>query len=72
MAVAKVPILRHDDPVVDVGEPVDVCVGRSVALGKLGGVDNLVSDAAEEASEPDGELRVDEQLHAAPRLTTRR
>lgn len=52
MTVSEVSILGDHDPVLDVGHPGDLRVGRAVLAGEIERVDSVVSRVAQLACEP--------------------
>ena len=71
VTVAEVAVLGNHDPVLGVGEPGDLRIGRAVLPRKIQGVDRAVTGLVQMACEPSWKLYVDEELHAAPSGTRR-
>lgn len=65
VAIAEISVLAHNDAVLRVSTPGDLLVGGPVAVGEVGGVHYVMTSDCEMASEPNGKLGVDEQLHPA-------
>ena len=65
VTLAEVPVLAHDDPALSVGSPGDLPIGSPVAVGEVGGVQDVVTSGGEMSSEPSRKLSVDEKFHPA-------
>ena len=71
VAVPEVAVLGDRDPVLDICDPGDLRIGSAVLARKIKRVDRVVPSVVQVACEPKRELRVDQELHAAPSGTRR-
>ena len=63
--IHEIGILRDHDPIFGGGKHEDRRVGGAVRVGEIEGVDGIVAGRGEPRRETAGELRVDDELHAA-------
>lgn len=62
--VPEVAVLGDHDPVLGVGEPGDLRIGRAVLVGEVQGVNRVMTGVVQAACESSWELCIDEELHA--------
>lgn len=72
VTVTKIPVLCHQHAIRFVGYSCDTAVRRPIPRRQLRGVDGIVARRFEQMGEPQRQLGVDEEVHAAPSGTTRR
>jgi len=64
---SEVVVLGHDDPTFCVGDLGDLGIGRAVQLWQVECVLRVVAGVIQVSGKSGRELRVDQELHAAPR-----
>lgn len=63
--IAKVGVLGDNDPISCIGDVADLAVGRPIAVGHIRRVRRVMPPLTQQRREPRGQLRVDEEPHAA-------
>lgn len=63
--IEEIMVFGDHDPAVEISEPDDLCVRCPVSISKAAGVHDVVAQRGHAASEPVGQLGIDEKSHAA-------
>lgn len=65
VAVSEVAVLRHHDPIVSISDSDQLGISRTVALGQITGVHDVMASTPKSFNETRRQLGVDQQSHAA-------